>query len=652
MPSSISLDKVELSSVSTDINANNVSEQCNPKHIAVSSLNDHESESATVDDNASYNSLSLTTSLSSNSSSPLYSHAHNNTSDLAFISNDISFMINEFEIPIVKKDLYHPPLLIKLKFVNDLPVEIVNIPQFNFEFGDFSSLNSYLSLFDWHEILNDKLCLKKCNKSRHPPWYNKRLLSLKNAKNNAYRKFKRSSLSAASDIQSTCNLFAKYFESVYEKSNISQSLDYNGDVHQVLDLGYLQLTYGDVYDKISQSDHNISTGPDGIPNSVLKNCISSISEPLLIIFNRSLKEAKEFISPNQHGFVKGRSTSSNLSIFLNSVYNAVERAFQVDAIFTDISKAFDKVDHFKLLSKLQALGFHGTTLKWIRSYLLERKISVKISSCESYSFLATSGFRQGTHLGPLLFLLFTNDCACHIDCSILSFADDTKLFSIIRSVEDCHRLQLNIHKFYNWCSSNGFMLNVEKCKVMRFYRTNNFINFSYRVNNFILDSVDEIKDLGIILDNRLTFNPHIDHVISKAFSMLGFIKRQSAHFSDPYTFKSLFVSSRRIGKYPQQAMLLEECTKNQREIQTRRPHNERLSGLRVIPKGRLKLYVLPCTRGDYSQRLGEENSEIKQTNVMNKTQGLNTLGGNPVMAGNPHSSEDGLMDSWGRPLIA
>jgi hypothetical protein len=94
-----------------------------------------------------------------------------------------------------------------------------------------------------------------------------------------------------------------------------------------------------------------------------------------------------------------------------------------------------------------------------------------------------------------------------------------------------------------WCRSNKFDLNAGKCKSISFRRNMRPIEFVYSINGTALKRVDEIKGLGVIMDGKMTFLPHIEAIISKSSRMMGFIKRISRDFRDPYTHKTLhFIS--------------------------------------------------------------------------------------------------------------
>jgi len=203
-----------------------------------------------------------------------------------------------------------------------------------------------------------------------------------------------------------------------------------------------------------------SAGPDGIPSVFLKNCISLLTDPLGRIFRLSLAsgrfptlwkdaymfpvhkkgdkrnadnyrgisslcaasklfellvldpmffQCKNYISVDQHGFIPKRSTTSNLLKLTSSIMDGFSSGFQTDVIYMDLSAAFDRINHSIAVAKLERLGFSGSLLDWLKSYLSGRSISVKIGDERSVSFPAHSGIPQGSHLGPLIFLLYFND---------------------------------------------------------------------------------------------------------------------------------------------------------------------------------------------------------------------------------------------------
>ena len=128
----------------------------------------------------------------------------------------------------------------------------------------------------------------------------------------------------------------------------------------------------------------------------------------------------------------------------------------------------------------------------------------------------------------------------------LLFADDLKMYRVIESSSDNDYLQEDLCNLYNWSKINCLSLNVKKCFCISFGRGQNIVRNRYVLNDALLESVTEIRDLGVLLDSQLTFRNHINNIVQVGLRNLGFITRNSKQFT-PWTFKLLYCSIVRSG---------------------------------------------------------------------------------------------------------
>lgn len=252
---------------------------------------------------------------------------------------------------------------------------------------------------------------------------------------------------------------------------------------------------------------------------------------------------RNYMSPNQHGFFKGRCVESNLVTFTDFLIKALNNKCQVDVVYTDFSKAFDKISHGILLEKLWNAGIHGDLFRWIKSYISNRSQAVAVKGFTSNFLHIPSGVPQGSHLGPLLFTLYINDIGnvAH-NSNYLLYADDAKFYKIVSNVDHCGELQADINTLFEYCENNQLFLNPDKCHVITFTRKINPIIYNYKLNNYNLKRVHEIRDLGVIIDSKLTFNSHIDKIIQRAYKLLGFVLRVCKPFQHKMTYMLLYFS--------------------------------------------------------------------------------------------------------------
>ncbi|KAG7305644.1 hypothetical protein JYU34_009744 [Plutella xylostella] len=385
-----------------------------------------------------------------------------------------------------------------------------------------------------------------------------------------------------SSPQAICNGFAEYFASVYADDD-NGNFDPIPPTYLACDyLSTIEITPQNIERAIFKLDINQGPGPDGLPAIFIKKTVKALVLPLYMIFVKSIDTAifpdkwklanvipipkggnatdiedyrpisllsimervfEAVVSPtftqmldpiiniNQHGFLKNKSTNTNLACYISDLQEYIDQGLQVDAIYTDISKAFDRVNHKILLNKLSCIGVHGKLLKWFNSYLTNRSQKVVVAGYESSPFAAPSGVPQGSNLGPKLFLVFINDLADIIQSSHYSFfADDLKLYRPIRSSSDVILLQKDLSRVLQWSIVNKLPLNTKKCKYISFTKKKSPILASYGLDGKTLDKVTEIKDLGVTIDDRLTFNVHTNNIVKKSLAMLGFIWRNCREF--------------------------------------------------------------------------------------------------------------------------
>lgn len=418
-----------------------------------------------------------------------------------------------------------------------------------------------------------------------------------------------------------CELFRRYFSSVYTKPVEFFSPD-AGDY--LGSLAFPKFSTQEVLERLSKLDENKGWGPDEVPPKILRHCRELLAAPICDLFNKSVAmgifpdafkpayvvpihkkgpvedvcnyrpisilsalskvfeglfldrikhKVSVIICPGQHGFTAGRSTVSNLIVFQSHILEAFSQNKQLDSIYLDFSKAFDTVDHSILLRKMVDLGFGSVEIRWLASYLSNRRLFVKFASSLSSEFVSESGVPQGSILGPYLFCLFINDLPMVVRTDSLLFADDAKIYCIISTILDCMRLQYDLEELERWCEKNKLFLNMKKCQVITFHRCHSPLVFDYQICGGLITRVHEVKDLGIILTPSLSCETHILSICNRANKMLGFVSRFSKHLRDEKALKSLYSALvRQILEYgsplwnPCQIGLIEELEKVQRRF--------------------------------------------------------------------------------------
>ena len=238
-------------------------------------------------------------------------------------------------------------------------------------------------------------------------------------------------------------------------------------------------------------------------------------------------DVNNILTPYQHGFRQGRSCESQLLTTLKDFTKTLNTSGQTDAVLLDFSKAFDKVDHKILLSKISNMGIQGPLLDWMSSFLKDRLQYVIVDGSISKACKVLSGVPQGTVLGPLFFLIYINDIQDHLSpgTSIRLFADDSLLYRTISSIHDTIILQNDLNQLQKWEKDNKMEFHPGKCQIRRLTNKRKPIINKYNIHNTILQEFSSAKYLGIIIDSKLNWNDQTNNVYKKASFMLSFLER-------------------------------------------------------------------------------------------------------------------------------
>nr|XP_047127633.1 uncharacterized protein LOC124808531 [Hydra vulgaris] len=231
--------------------------------------------------------------------------------------------------------------------------------------------------------------------------------------------------------------------------------------------------------KLSELNVNKALGADGVSSYVLKKCQNSFCKPLELLFKRSLQEEQ---TPLIWKMANSKSCTTNLLETQDILFDAIENGWCADVLYTDFSKAFDKVPHRRLMSKLISYGIVGVILNWIEAYLHNRKQRVNLGDCVSKWLTVESGVPED---------------------------EDIRI----------NKLQLDIDNIMKWSSLWLMKFNYEKCKIMHIGFKNPCITYSMfdaetQQNNILAASKVE-RDLGVMMQSNLKWTSHIDKAVEE-----------------------------------------------------------------------------------------------------------------------------------------
>ena len=195
----------------------------------------------------------------------------------------------------------------------------------------------------------------------------------------------------------------------------------------------------------------------------------------------------------------------------------------------NLSKEFDTLKHDFLIAKLGACGFETEDLRYIKTYLTNRKQRVRVNKTFSEWERITTGVLQGSILGPLLFNIVLNDLFLFIsNPSLSNYADDNTLYTFgdnLKKIKD--NLRSSFNTVHQWFYENYMVLNAEKCHFMCL--GNNTENETFLFNSILMENCKEQKILGVMIDNKLNFKSHISELCKNASQKIAALSRLSSY---------------------------------------------------------------------------------------------------------------------------
>ena len=236
------------------------------------------------------------------------------------------------------------------------------------------------------------------------------------------------------------------------------------------------------------------------------------------------------LSKYQCGFRKGYNTQYCLLAMLEKWKSSVDKGSSFGALLTDLSKAFDCLSHKLLIAKLHAYGFSLNALRLVHSYLTNRKQRTKINNKYSSREEILFGVPQGSILGPLLFNIFLCDLFFIMSkTEFASYADDNTPYNSGQNIDNVIRtLENDSVRLLKWFSNNQMKANKDKCHLL----LRNKEKVTIKIGETEIKSSNCEKLLGIKIDNNLTFNEHLNHIIDKASHKTNALSRVAPYMNE------------------------------------------------------------------------------------------------------------------------
>ena len=260
----------------------------------------------------------------------------------------------------------------------------------------------------------------------------------------------------------------------------------------------------------------------------LLSCLGKLMERMV---NKRLiwhLETNNILNPTQTGYRKHRNTEDQLALLAQEIETAFQEKKKVVAVFFDLSRAFDKVWREGLLLKVRKSGVTSRMFQWIRSYLQERSAKVFLDGMESKSVKMREGVPQGGVISPTLFLIYINDISTAIPrhVSHTLHADDLATWNAADyTTTAAYRLQGTVDRIQKWTDDWGLDINKVKTVSTVFSLSTSKENIQLKLDNVILPQVETPTFLGVKLDSRLTWKPHLEEVEARSIRKLAIMRK-------------------------------------------------------------------------------------------------------------------------------
>ena len=248
------------------------------------------------------------------------------------------------------------------------------------------------------------------------------------------------------------------------------------------------------------------------PISILPN-LSKFCERLM--YNQISLYFDSVFCKFQCGFLKGFNAQHYLLTMVEKWRKILDEGGETGAVLTDLSKAFDCIDHNLLIAKLNTYGFEKRSLEFIHSYLTKRKQTTKVDSAFSSWEILLSGVPQGSILGPVLFNIYICDMFFETPENIdfAGYADDNTPYTYSPKIEDVlSNLQGASEKLFSWFYANHLVANAGKC----YLHTSSNLPVDIRITNTKISNVERVKLLRVNIEGRLNFDYHVNTLLKKA----------------------------------------------------------------------------------------------------------------------------------------